>query len=272
LLFVISDHIINDNMIETLQTYTREHPAQAIAIGAGIGIAAMATYNQLRPKTEYDADGNFYDFLGELDSSMLELRQECQRLGIEIPEGHFVLGGGSSAALSEEGTVIDIGNLSVNAPGTLEKPRVRPHNGRVADVDLLVLSSDPRTIKRARRALTPDPRVLAGNDKAAIERELQKPGAKLKIGVCGLTPGNKYNPESFDNNSKRLIHNLKSDFVSHRVRNEDGTISWRLADIDVLLPEAAFQTWQTNIGDKVSIPSLIPSYRWPVMQHVPVTG
>lgn len=230
--------MISHNMLETLIDYSKEHRAQVVAVGTGLGIAAVAAYRHFKP--EADPDGNFYDFIG---TSASFIREEVPN----APEW-FMVGGGMSAVLAHPDTEIDLGNRLVIAPPDIEKARVRP-NGKVVDQDIIAVTTDEDLVLQIRRALTPNPAILRDGTQEQIEREKRKPGQHVEIGVSPLK-------RQSDFERKPL---LIRDFVSNRVEDDSDSItsySWRIADIAVELPPESLESWRMQLNDSslVNIP------------------
>lgn len=246
-------------MIERLKPHLPEQRSRVLVAAAGaVALGATVAHGLLHKNKENKLPkDNYYDFVGAL-SQFIEIE-----LGEDTPD-HFLLGGGISAALCDEGTVIEPPIPGSDIPGQiivsddLHKDRVRD-NGRVADIDCFIKTADPQIRQRVRKSLTPLTSVLQDptSSPQQIDLENSKPGNYLSIGVCGLTPVEEYSPTNLQFLG-RLTQNLKKDFVSQRVDEGEGSLSWRIADIVQELPEESFQRWDLVLKDGSIVPTLHP--------------
>lgn len=160
---------------------------------------------------------------------------------------YYLLGGGVSAALSEQGTHIDIATGSICPPRNLYKPQFRD-NGSQADCDILLASSSQEAADQLRKALTPNPTKLTQGSDEERKLERAKPGCDLKIGVSPLTT-----EEEYESGSR-----LTADFVSKRVEANDGKRTFRILDLVVELPDEYFDQWQQVLPSGKTIPTMHP--------------
>lgn len=167
----------------------------------------------------------------------------------EAPDtpAYATVGGGASAALGAEGTVIDTTNRLILPPVNLYKPQYR-ENGSLADCDILLFSTDKAAVNGLRRALTPDQDILKNGDETMRAHEEAKPGADLKIGVTPLATLQDY--------EKGLA--LTRDFVSERVEYPNGTRRFNIYNLSTLLPDEYFEPWQQQLPSGGFMPVMHP--------------
>ena len=238
-------------MFEIVRDYAAEHPAKTAGMATGAFAAGIgAAYKLLQPEKSDDPGDNYFEIIANLDEC-IQNEEDCKDVQ------YLMLGGGASAALAHEGTEIDVENRRIIPPKDIKKRQYREENGTKADVDILVVSNDEEAVKAVRRALTPDDSKIHGGTHEEQVYELDKPGARLKIGVTGLMSGAKYWGED-DSMLGQAVRLFKKDWVSQRVQyaDPDKTRTVAIADVEVELPEDYFEPWEMVLkdGGSVSVP------------------
>ncbi|HEX5797677.1 MAG TPA: hypothetical protein VFX86_04795 [Candidatus Saccharimonadales bacterium] len=237
-------------MFETIRESTQEHPVRAAGLAAGTGLAGIGLlYRGLQPEKNHDGGGNYFDIIANLD--------ECIRREAGEDVEYLMLGGGAAAALTDPNTQIDVENHRIIPPSDITKSQYREDNGTKADVDILVLSTDEEVVDSVRNALTPREKgKYDGNEEErGLARELDKPGARLKIGVTGLMPGSEYHDQPA-NPLGKAIKLFKKDWVSQRLQYHSDVRSVAISDVEVQLPQDYFEPWQMVLknDETVAVP------------------
>ncbi len=213
------------NMTEIAPTLA-EHITPRNALIAGSVVAAGLLVRNLLKK-EHGPGENCFDIVHDLDQRIREVSDVT----------YFVAGGVSAAALKNKNTIIDPATQTITPPSDIFKAQYR-ENGTLGDLDLIVLTDDIDELDKIRCALTPLP-----ND----EEGFSKPGAKLKIGVTGLKTANSKSGGS-----------LSEGFVSNRILQQDGTITWEIVDITEVLSPESLQPWTLQLPGGNIVPVMHP--------------
>ena len=235
-------------MSETCQG--QENPVRQLALVAGgLLVAGLVAYQIFKPEHHYGPGENYFDIINNLDT--------CIR-SVDAMTPYFVLGGGVTTVLQNPETVIDTENRLVIPPQDIYKPQYREDNGTLTDVDILVVTSDPKKVLKIRDALVPDQSILqTSNDEQIRHQELAKPGSQLKIGVTGLLTEKElhYRPHSL---KEKIVHDIKKDWVSQRVGLDDESYKWAISNVEVDLPDDYFEPWQMVLKNGETIQVLHP--------------
>lgn len=189
---------------------------------------------------------NYFDIIAQTPELVADA------VGPEVK--YFHVGGGASAALMDPATIVDRDSRSIIPPKGIYKPQFRHNNGTRTDDDQLVMSTDLDVVKAVRDAQLPILGLLRSGTPEQQKLEKSKPGAKLKIGVTGLTPAEEYfaPPKSI---ISKFVHGV---FISERLEAEDGQKSFAISDIEVKLPEDYFEPWQLILSSGKAVPVLNP--------------
>lgn len=225
----------------------RVSPLVAAVVAGGLAVGGRALYRRLQPEKQHDRGDNFYDCIANLDTL---IRQE---VGEDVD--YVMIGGGASEPLKDSRTRLE--DPDIIPPDDLFKPQFREDTGAKCDVDLIILTRDPQVIKRIKRALRPNKKILAEGTEEQKQAELAKPGAKLKLGITGMVSGEDYYKPSEGTKAKAMKGFMK-DWTSHRLEFEDGRRIFTISDVIVNLPDEYFEPHYLVLKNGERVPVLHP--------------
>jgi len=226
---------------------TRVNPLFVVVVVGALAVSGRALYRRLQPEKKHDRGDNFYDCIANLPTL---IRQE---FGEDID--YFMIGGGAAEPLKNPRTRQE--SLDIIPPDDLFKPQFREDTGAMCDVDIIVNTRDPLVVKRMKRVLKPNKKILSEGTYEQKQVELAKPGARLKLGITGMVRAEDYY-KSPEGTKAKVIKGFMKDWTSHRLEYEDGRHIFTISDVIVNLPDEYFEPHYLVLKNDERIPVLHP--------------